>query len=76
MARGDTGFVTVVRILEGEGVKMLKLREEVENELRKDIAESASEAFPLVIAIPSLIQGIHTLVQAYGIGPLKVTRSY
>jgi len=69
---GDTGFVTVVRILEGEGVKMLKLREEVENELRKDIAESASEAFPLVIAIPSLIQGIHTLVQAYGIGPLKV----
>jgi amino acid transporter len=69
---GDTGFVTVVRILEGEGVKMLKLREEAKNELRKDIAESASEAFPLVIAIPSLIQGIHTLVQAYGIGPLKV----
>ncbi|MDH3885347.1 MAG: amino acid permease, partial [Desulfobacterales bacterium] len=69
---GDTGFVTVVRILEGEGAKMLKLREEAENELRKDIAESASEAFPLVIAIPSLIQGIHTLVQAYGIGPLKV----
>ena len=69
---GDTGFVTVVRILEGEGAKMLKLREEAENELRKDIAGSASEAFPLVIAIPSLIQGIHTLVQAYGIGPLKV----
>jgi hypothetical protein len=68
---GDTGFVTVVRILEGEGVKMLKLREEAEKELRKDIADSASEAFPLVIAAPSLIQGIHTLVQGYGIGPLK-----
>ncbi len=69
---GDTGFSTIVRILEGEGPQMLKLREEAENELRKDIVASASEAFPLVIAAPSLIQGIHTLVQAYGIGPLKV----
>jgi amino acid transporter len=69
---GDTGFATVVRILEGDGAKMLKLREEAENELRQDIAASDSEAFPLVLAAPSLIQGIHTLVQAYGIGPLKV----
>jgi amino acid transporter len=68
----DTGFATVVRILEGEGPQMLKLREEAENELRKDILNHASEAFPLVIVAPSLIQGIHTLVQAYGIGPLKV----
>ncbi len=68
----DTGFATVVRILEGEGPKMLKLREEAESELRKDIINYASEAFPLVIVAPSLIQGIHTLVQAYGIGPLKV----
>ncbi len=69
---GDTGFTTVVRILEGDGAKMLKQREEAENELRQDIAASNSEAFPLVLAAPSLIQGIHTLVQAYGIGPLKV----
>jgi len=68
---GDTGFATVVRILEGEGAKMLKLREETEKELRKDIADSNSEAFPLVIVAPSLIQGIQTLVQGYGIGPLK-----
>ena len=69
---GDTGFATVVRILEGEGPQMLKLREEAKNELRKDIVNYASEAFPLVIVAPSLIQGIHTLVQSYGIGPLKV----
>jgi hypothetical protein len=69
---GDTGFATVVRILEGEGAKMLKPREEAERELRKDIAASGSEAFPLVVVAPTLIQGIHTLVQAYGIGPLKV----
>jgi amino acid transporter len=69
---GDTGFATVVRILEGEGPQMLKRREDAETELRKDIVNYASEAFPLVIVAPSLIQGIHTLVQAYGIGPLKV----
>lgn len=69
---GDTGFATVVRILEGEGPKMLKLKEAAEKELRKDIADSESEAFPLVLVTPGLIQGIHTLVQAYGIGPLKV----
>jgi amino acid transporter len=68
---GDTGFVTVVRILEGEGVKMIKLREEAANELRQDIAENDSEAFPLVIVAQSLIQGLDTLVQGYGIGPLK-----
>jgi amino acid transporter len=68
----DTGFATVVRILEGEGPQMIKLREEAETELRKDVVNYASEAFPLVIVAPSLIQGIHTLVQAYGIGPLKV----
>jgi amino acid transporter len=68
----DTGFATVVRILEGEGAKMLKLREEAEKELRKDIAENESEAFPLVVVVPNMIQGIHTLVQGYGIGPLKV----
>jgi amino acid transporter len=68
----DTGFATVVRILEGEGVKMLKLREAAEKELRKDISECESEAFPLVVVAPEMIQGIHTLVQAYGIGPLKV----
>jgi amino acid transporter len=69
---GDTGFATVVRILEGEGPKMLKLRDEAEKELRKDIADSESEVFPLVLVTPTMIQGIHTLVQAYGIGPLKV----
>ena len=67
---GDSGFITVVRILEGQGAKMLKLKTESENELRKDIADHNLEAFPLVIVAQNLFQGIHTLVQAYGIGPL------
>lgn len=69
---GGSGLTTAVRILEGEGVKMLKLREEAEAELRKDIAEHGLKAFPLILVAPSLQVGIHTLVQAFGVGPLKV----
>ncbi len=68
---GGSGLTTVVRILEGEGVKMLKLKEEAEEELRKSIAQHDFKAFPLVVAAPNLQVGIHTLVQTFGIGPLR-----
>jgi len=68
---GRSGFITAVRILEGEGVAMLKQREEAEDELRKDIRKSGVKAFPLVINAPNLATGLHTLVQSYGIGPLR-----
>jgi hypothetical protein len=67
---GDSGFVTAVRILEGEGLKMLKARSDAEEALRRDIADQNLDAFPLVVVAPDLTQGIHTLVQSYGIGPL------
>ena len=69
---GGSGFTTVVRILEGEGVKMLKPRSEAEAELRKDIAEKGLKAFPLVLVAPSVYVGVHSLVQASGIGPIRV----
>lgn len=68
---GGSGLTTVVRILEGEGVKMLRLKQEAEEELRKSIAQYGLKAFPLVVATPNLQVGIHTLVQAFGIGPLR-----
>ncbi len=68
---GGSGLTTAVRILEGEGVKLLKLREEAEEELRKSIQDKGLRAFPLVIAASNLQIGIHTLVQAFGIGPLR-----
>ncbi|MFQ5904056.1 MAG: amino acid permease, partial [Candidatus Binatia bacterium] len=68
---GDSGLTTAVRILEGEGAKTLKLKEEAEEELRKSIAQHGLKAFPLVVAAPTLQVGIHTLVQAFGIGPLR-----
>jgi amino acid transporter len=68
---GGSGLTTAVRILEGEGVKMLKAREEAEAELRADIAAHNSHAFPLILVAPNLEAGIQTLVQSFGIGPLK-----
>ncbi|MDD2390424.1 MAG: amino acid permease [Desulfobacterales bacterium] len=69
--QGNSGFVTAVRILEGEGVKMLKLRNEAAAQLQADIAANKIEAFALVLATPSLEIAIHTLIQSFGIGPLK-----
>ena len=62
----------MVRILEGEGVKMLKPRSEAEAELRKDLAEKGLNAFSLVLVAPSVYVGVHSLVQASGIGPIMV----
>jgi amino acid transporter len=68
---GPSGLTTVVKILEGEGVKMTKRRDEVEAELRKDLARLHPGAFPLAVVAPNLSVGVNTLVQAYGIGPIR-----
>ncbi|MEW6670421.1 MAG: amino acid permease [Thermodesulfobacteriota bacterium] len=69
--QGASGFTTVVRFLEGEGIQMLRQRKEAESELQKNIDEHRISAFPLVLTVPDLSVGIHTLVQAFGIGPLR-----
>ena len=67
---GGSGLTTMVKILEGEGVKMLKLRSEAEAELQKEISQYKSSAFPLILTVPDLRTGIQTLIQSFGIGPL------
>jgi hypothetical protein len=69
--QGGSGTTTAVRILEGEGVKMLKAQAEAETELRADIEKHGVEAFSLVLFAPTLQVGLQTLVQGFGIGPLK-----
>jgi len=69
--QGGSGTTTAVRMLEGEGVKMLKAQAEAETELRADIEKNGVEAFPLALFAPNLQVGLQTLVQGFGIGPLK-----
>ena len=68
---GGSGTTTAVRILEGEGVKMLKAQAEAETKLRTDIDKHGVDAFPLVLFAPTLQVGLQTLIQGFGIGPLK-----
>jgi hypothetical protein len=69
---GGSGITTAVRILEGEGARMLKLKEEAEAELRADIENHGAAAFPLVLVASDLHAGVQTLIQGFGVGPLKV----
>jgi hypothetical protein len=68
---GRSGLTTLVQIVEGQGLQMLGKREAAETELQQDIARNKSKAFPLAIVAPDLPSGIKSLIQSYGIGPLK-----
>jgi len=69
---GTSGVTTAVQILEGDRMPIRKQRAQAEAELRKEIARHNPEAFPLVVAAPDQDSGAYDLVQAFGIGPLRV----
>ena len=58
---GGSGLTTAVRILEGEGMKVLKSRDKAEAELVKTINEIHLNAFPLAITAPTIKTGINVL---------------
>ncbi|MBW1784064.1 MAG: amino acid permease, partial [Deltaproteobacteria bacterium] len=69
---GGSGLTTAVRLLEGEGVNMLKLQAEARAELGREVSEHGSKAFPLILITPNLQIGAHLHDQAIGNGPIKV----
>jgi len=68
---GGSGSTTAVQIVAGRGGRKLKQYQETESELRRELRAANSNAFPLVVLTPDLQSGIATLVQSFGIGPLK-----
>jgi amino acid transporter len=69
--QGESGFTTVVKILEGNLLHSKKRREEAEAELRRDIQATRAVAFPQVLVVPNVVGAVGTLVQAHGIGPVQ-----
>ncbi len=69
---GGSGLTTVVRVLEGDGARMLALREEAIEELTRELKTYESNAFPLVIAAPSFEAALAVIVQAAGTGPISI----
>jgi hypothetical protein len=69
---GRSGMTTLVAVLQGRGLRMQKQREAAEKEMASDIREGGFQAFPRVVTADDIEDGIHHLVQAAGIGPLRV----
>ena len=70
---GGSGLVAAVQLLEGEGsdAKTRQRCEHAEAALRGEIEEHGLDAFPLVVAAPDLGIGASTLVQTWGVGPIR-----
>ena len=68
---GNSGLTTAVQILEGEGLKMRKLKKEAEVQLQREMQKDEAQAFPLVVTASNFETGIQAIIQAYGIGSLK-----
>ena len=70
---GGAGILTAVRLLEGDGASptVRKRVKAAEFELRDELGEQAVDAFPLVVAAPDLRIGATTLLQAWGVGPIR-----
>ncbi len=69
--QGVSGFASAIRLIEGEGARFRKIRNDAEIELQQDIKDAKVAAYAKVVIVPNINVGIHTLVQAYGIGPLQ-----
>lgn len=68
---GGAGLTTVVRIVEGSGPEAIPASREAEKALQEEIDANELNAFALVVAGPSIEAAAATLVQAYGIGPIR-----
>jgi len=68
---GDSGFATMVKVLEGGGAAMYKRKREAEEAMEEDIRQAGVQVFPLAMVAPDLNTGIQTLLQGFGIGTLR-----
>jgi len=68
---GTTGLITAVTIVTGQKPQVTKERKIADEELSKSIRQTGLKIFPLVVSAPEVSQGLATLLQSYGIGPLK-----
>lgn len=68
---GGAGLTTVVRLVEESGPAALARCRSVSKQLVDEMAEARLEAFPLAVAAPNRELAAQTLVQAYGLGPIK-----
>ena len=69
--QGRSGLTTAVRVLEGSGLRTARAREVAEADLAAVIKTLGVDAFSLAVTAQDLRAGMETLVQSFGIGPIK-----
>lgn len=70
---GGSGLVTATSLVEGEGTsEQVQHRcEDIEAELREEIEEHGLDIYALAVGAPDLRSAMTTLVQAWGVGPIR-----
>ena len=70
---GGAGLITAVQLIEGDsGSSVVRARRQAaETRLRAELDADGLDAFPLVVAAPDLAAASMTLLQAWGVGPIR-----
>ena len=70
---GGAGLITAVQLIEGDsGSAVVRARRAAaEKRLRAELDADGLDAFPLVVAAPDLAAASMTVLQAWGVGPIR-----
>ena len=70
---GGSGMITAVQLVPGDGASssIQEQRKLAEDQLRAELERQEIDAYPLVVAAPDLRLGATTLLQAWGVGPIR-----
>lgn len=68
---GASGLVTAVKMVEGKEPGVSREKTKAFEELDSCIREMGLNVFPLVVKTDEISQGLNTLLQSYGVGPIK-----
>jgi amino acid transporter len=68
---GGSGLISAVSVMEGDDLRAIKRKQQTEIKLQKEIKSMGIDAFSLVVTAANFQQAIQTLIQSFGIGPLK-----
>lgn len=70
---GGSGMLTAVQLVEGDGASLVvrKSRAEAEDRLREELERYGLDAYPMVVAAPDLRVAATTLLQSWGVGPIR-----
>ncbi len=70
---GGSGILTAVQLVEGDGASLVvrKACAEAQDRLREELEQYGLDAYPMVVAAPDLRVAATTLLQSWGVGPIR-----